>query len=98
MDMWWFGESWGAPCCEEELHVATPVGVVCMECEKRIVGGDQGFLVPHRSAMADLGYHRVCFLRTIIPCGMWTDEMLVDMPARWVEHRRERHQELGGRG
>jgi hypothetical protein len=39
--MRWFGESWGAPVCEDAEHVATPVGCECFECEL-----DQGFMLP----------------------------------------------------
>jgi hypothetical protein len=45
--MRWFGESWGAPACTPEEHVPTPIGYWCRQCEKPIVVGDRGFLLPH---------------------------------------------------
>lgn len=45
--MSWFGESWGAPCCEEE-HVPTPVGEACVLCDEPIEAGDRGFISPFR--------------------------------------------------
>lgn len=43
----WFGESWGAPICEEEEHHReTPTGQLCMDCAMVIVEGDQGLLIP----------------------------------------------------
>jgi hypothetical protein len=42
----WFGEPWGisgrAPICEDEYHIATPVGTKCLECTKLIGERDQG--------------------------------------------------------
>jgi hypothetical protein len=92
----WFGDSWGAPCCDPEEHVATPVRESCGECDRRIVEDDQGFVLP--GPTGPVVYHQVCFLRTVIPCGMWTEEMLRDLPSYWAEHRRERHPELEGDG
>lgn len=86
----WFGESWGAPVCEPEWHTATPVGRNCIECDKPITDGDTGFVL--RSTAAEgVVYHRVCMLRTIIPCEMWGDELRTDMPDRWRRHRAEHH-------
>jgi hypothetical protein len=44
--MAWFGESWGAPICEETSHEPTPVGVLCMNCEERIEADDRGVITP----------------------------------------------------
>ena len=67
----WFGESWGAPVCEPAQHTATPTGEPCAElCGDPIEERDQGFLIPLLREDREpvlLAYHRMCFLRTIIP-------------------------------
>lgn len=90
----WFGPSWGAPVCDPVSHVDTPVGSPCCECDVAIVDGDSGFRLPYTSTGGLLTYHRVCFLRTVIPCAMWPDEFLFDLPPRWATHRALRHPEL----
>lgn len=64
----WFGESWGAPVNDPELHKETPVGEICPGCQKPIREGDVGMLIPN-IGLADavkLGaYHRNCFLRLV---------------------------------
>lgn len=73
----WFGKSWGAPCCEAELHVATPVNVPCARCKEPIRPGDQGVAMPlvgaisHRQAFSVemLYWHLDCFLGGILPHG-----------------------------
>lgn len=89
----WFGESWDAPVCDPDTRAATPVGQPCVDCEREIAAGDQGFLMAysHGGATTQIAYHRVCFLRTIIPCEQWTDEMLESLPQFWLEHLREHH-------
>lgn len=87
--MKWFGESWGAPTCDPEDHTPTPVGDSCIECKEAIRDGDTGFVVP--STTCQVFYHRLCFLRTVIPCDLWTDEMKADMPEWWRQHRRDYH-------
>lgn len=92
--MYWFGESWGAPVCDPEKHVGTPVNSVCVECDIPIMDGDTGFQIPVHSRTeftVAAPYHRVCFLRTVIPCDMWSDEMKQDMPERWRQHFKEKH-------
>jgi hypothetical protein len=86
----WFGESWGAPVCDEQRHLPIPLGEKCPECDTEIELTDNGMLIP--SSRGLLAYHRICFLRTVIPCEMWTDEMRQDMPPRWAEHMKEHHQ------
>jgi hypothetical protein len=65
----WFGESWGAPVCEENRHRPTPVGDLCVECAQDITEDDQGMLIPFAGMTpAVLGsYHLICFLSTILP-------------------------------
>jgi hypothetical protein len=87
----WFGESWGAPCCDTERHVETPVGCSCVECDVPIGKRDQGFTSVVYPTRERISYHRICFLRTVIPCGMWTAEMLENMPEHWEKHREEKH-------
>jgi len=44
--MRWFGPTWGAPVCDPEEKIPTPIGLPCFACERSIVDGDQGFAVP----------------------------------------------------
>lgn len=64
--MQWFGESWGAPVCILTEHVDTPLGKVCVDCEKEIRPGDSGFVVPYlrppQGRFTEAYYHRDCFL------------------------------------
>ncbi len=70
--MKWFGESWGAPCCEEDEHVPTPVGELCARCKEMICAGEQGVvsgLVLLSGEMTTIAYHLDCYLRGILPHG-----------------------------
>ena len=87
----WFGESWGAPCCDPDLHVETPAGMGCIECGVAIEVGDQGFISIVYPTNERITYHKVCFLRTVIPCMQWTPEMLQNIPDSWREHLRDKH-------
>lgn len=68
----WFGKSWGAPACEEEEHLPTPVGEPCARCVEPILVGHQGVIMgayseekgPHAVA-----YHLDCYLRGLLPHG-----------------------------
>ena len=66
----WFGESWGAPACDPEEHVATPVGKSCIGCDELIKAGDQGVTMPlvrlNLPAMM-IAYHLDCYLKKIMP-------------------------------
>jgi hypothetical protein len=68
----WFGKSWGAPCCEEDEHLPTPVGQPCLKCGKAIAAGDQGVLMPmvwmDKRATVE-AQHLDCFLKSILPHG-----------------------------
>jgi hypothetical protein len=44
-NVWWFGESWGAPICDEDYHVETPVGRRCVYTGKTVSKHDRGFIV-----------------------------------------------------
>jgi hypothetical protein len=67
--MKWFGKSWGAPVCEPDEQVETPIGRPCAhDCGKEISAGDRGVVLPYygrTSEPADLAYHLGCFLRSI---------------------------------
>lgn len=60
----WFGKSWGAPVCAQNNHKPTPVGKVCIQCDKPISEGDQGVSMttagPDRAEM-----HLDCFLTNL---------------------------------
>ena len=65
--MKWFGNSWGAPACEPEDHVETPVGKSCLWCREPIEAGDQGFLIPHLGRTVTLEPHHLeCQIRSIV--------------------------------
>jgi hypothetical protein len=63
----WFGETWGASCCKQESHVATPLGRPCAECTQLIELHDQGVMMPAINAqgahVGDTIYHRICFFK-----------------------------------
>jgi hypothetical protein len=65
----WFGKSWGAPACDEDEHVATPVGAPCERCKKPIEAEDQGVMMPlvsldefDEGSVSMIAYHLQCFL------------------------------------
>ena len=89
----WFGKSWGAPCCDTDRHVEAPVGRSCVECDVPIGERDRGFTSVVYPTQEHIAYHRICFLRTVVPCGMWTDEMLENLPEHWRAHREEWHRD-----
>lgn len=66
--MQWFGETWGAPICDDEDHMETPTGELCPVCEKPINSKDQGVELPYLDEDSDvdyLDYHLDCFLEHI---------------------------------
>lgn len=68
----WFGDSWGAPCCEEDEHVPTPVGDSCVRCKEMIRVGDQGIVSPLVLLDGKLDvivHHLDCYLKGIAPHG-----------------------------
>jgi hypothetical protein len=69
---WWFGNSWGAPCCDPEEHIETPVGEKCPRCGELIGHLDQGVtmtLVPLSGPATLIHTHLDCFLKQILPHG-----------------------------
>ena len=71
----WFGESWGAPVCEPELHVETPVDMVCLGHDHMhstrssfIKAGDQGVTLPdygRTDRVTRVAYHLDCWLHEV---------------------------------
>lgn len=67
----WFGETWGAPCCEVSERVATPTGEICIQCRKPVAAKDQGVVIPHLHSVECVSrraWHLDCYLGTILPC------------------------------
>lgn len=56
-----FGESWGAPICEELEVVDTPVGELCIHCLEEIAEGDAGVLYSNGPPT-----HADCYIRQAI--------------------------------
>ena len=71
----WFGKSWGAPCCEEDEHVPTPLWAACLRCKEPIREGDQGIVTPLVSMIGDVytgttcAYHLDCWTKHLLPHG-----------------------------
>ncbi len=66
----WFGADWGAPACDPEDHVETPVGEECCRCKGTIKDDDQGLVIPGLGAEGRIVviYHLDCFMKSILPC------------------------------
>ena len=67
--MRYFGPPGDAPVYESTQPAPTPVGELCLSCEKPIEAGDRGFLVPSRvgsDAGRERPWHRACFLAEVI--------------------------------
>jgi hypothetical protein len=56
----WFGENWGAPICDEDDHIETPIGV-CLHCGEIFMQGDRGVTDMQGQAM-----HLECQIRGIV--------------------------------
>lgn len=69
--MKWFGESWGAPACDPDRHVDTPVGEKCLRCQRAIAEDDQGFMMPlvTMTETTVCAYHVDCLIAAVTPCG-----------------------------
>jgi len=73
----WFGKNWGAPACDPNYHVSTPVGVACMYCREPIILGDRGMMQTVVHGASEDGAvratlepaHLHCFLKRIRPHG-----------------------------
>jgi len=67
--MVWFGASWGAPVCDPEKHVETPLGAACGFCENPVQKGEYGVVLPFAGAAKDdppwLPYHHRCFMKSL---------------------------------
>lgn len=65
--MGWFGESWGAPVCNETEHTDTPEGP-CTYCEEDFTETSQGILLPFSGgpdSPPELPYHHACLMQTL---------------------------------
>ena len=69
----WFGESWGAPVCEPEDHIDTPINEDCARCRGAIEEGQQGVTVPYLTGrsgedgwMDRLAWHLDCWLAEVV--------------------------------
>lgn len=70
----WFGKSWGAPACDPETHVPTPVGEKCLRCQEPILDGHQGLGIWCVDKWAEgtvfatkRWWHLDCYLKMVIP-------------------------------
>lgn len=68
----WFGESWGAPVCEPDRHMPTPVGDKCVDCAQLITADDRGMIIPFAGMTPPVleSHHLDCFLRIVMPEGL----------------------------
>lgn len=69
MTMRWFGTSWGAPVCEPETHVPTPVGKTCFRCGEPIANRDDGIIMPYVNEHGEVSmepWHYECNMREIL--------------------------------
>lgn len=68
----WFGKSWGAPICEPEMHVETPLFQRCYRCQESILKDDQGVVMPYQPMEGPptwLAAHIDCFVKVTQPHG-----------------------------
>jgi hypothetical protein len=69
----WFGESWGAPICEDEArHLDVPVGELCASCLEAFTEADQGMSMPlvyEAGCWSLMHEHIACFRRTVGASG-----------------------------
>jgi hypothetical protein len=66
--MKWFGENWGAPVCEPNDHVTTPVGKLCGGCREPLRENDRGVIMPFLGSETDdkeMAMHLRCFGRNL---------------------------------
>lgn len=98
--MKWFGESWGAPCCDPNGHVATPTAP-CAHCDLPFTPTDRGLVLPFAGGPGDppeLPYHQTCMMNLlglgtvhilkhgVALCDFQSDRVPGQWPARhtWV--------------
>lgn len=70
--MFWFEESWGAPCCDPELRVPIP-SIRCTHCGEEFQHGDRGFLqeevrepITRRLVQPAYAFHFECQMRMVL--------------------------------
>jgi hypothetical protein len=65
----WFGDSWGAPICNPEVEIDTPVGEFCARCGGQVRAGDRGITLPFHKGIHDPvtrePYHLQCFKESV---------------------------------
>lgn len=65
--MRWFGPSWGAPCCDPERHIDTPIGEACAWCDEPIGADDSGVTLGPLASPTDTDHHHLnCWLRQVV--------------------------------
>lgn len=72
----WFGETWNAPMCDPTMHVETPVGSLCLQCEEEIGERDRGVTMPYLGLGANVhqaAVHLECHLRSILGGALCAD-------------------------
>lgn len=61
----WWGESWGAPVCDERIHIPTPVREKCAECGRLIHEGHRGASILYVATGEYQHWHLGCSLRAL---------------------------------
>lgn len=80
--MKWFGKSWGAPVCDPAKHAPTPT-VACAYCERAIIAGDQGVILPFHGNPGDppeLPYHHGCLMQSLGLGGPFVHILIAGFP------------------
>lgn len=70
----WFGESWGAPVCDDTPHVATPVGSSCICCGALVRDGDRGLSIA-RLPFPELGAETVAVIFDVVHLECWVKNL-----------------------
>jgi hypothetical protein len=67
--MKWFGESWGAPVCDEGEQVEVPLDWLCERCGVEFGEGDQGVVLVcyEKEETRDYPLHLFCLLDSVGP-------------------------------
>lgn len=64
----WFGDNWGAPVCEPEAQIDTPLLAPCIRCNEWFHIGDRGVSLiasPSIHPSGRVAYHLMCFLEEV---------------------------------
>lgn len=60
----WFGKAWGAPVCDIDYHIETPVGAHCLYCDETIEADDRGMTTNCEGQ--EQPEHLECFMRQLL--------------------------------